>query len=361
MANNISNNSFIPDDQDALFNMTNIIGTVIFLENLIAVVILLRSVKLPFTVRILSKYLAVSDCVLGIGLTIPTWVYAYVLRCNMRMYVVTTSYFSSFFVATVINVNHCLAIFSPMRYTTIVTRRRLHAICIILSTLSPLLAYLSFNDFDTTSDELYCGKGSVERKPTVRLFGKVQFGFNVILYLGIIIELCKNRLNVFTKGARGRIVEEGKKTVRKFSLISGFLFVCYTPTFIVRELQIDILIPNETQRKMLIFLCEILLLLNSFVNPILYVMRFYEARFQFFRLVCFWNSRMMERKRRDRLQHFATFNIRMADRGQGIYDKRNTNHAKSSETTDHVQNIVISIIDEEQSSIRRFQTTNNMP
>ena len=277
--------------------------------------ILLRSVKLPFTVRILSKYLAVSDCVLGIGLAIPRWVYSYLFRCNMRVYIVSTSLYSSFFVATIINVNHCLAIFSPMRYTTLVTRRRLHAICVALTTLAPLLAYLSFNDFGMTSDEIYCGKGQIERKPAVRLFGKVQFGFNAILYLGIIIELCKNRLNVFAKGARGRIVEEGKKTVRKFSLISGFLFVCYTPTFIVRELKIDLLIPNESQRTMLIFLCEILLLLNSFVNPILYVMRFYEARFQFFRLVCFWNSRMMERKRLDRLQHFATFNIKTADRG----------------------------------------------
>ena len=356
MAANSSNNSFIPQDHNELFNTTNIIGTFIFLENLIAVVILFRSVKLPFAVRILSKYLAVSDCVLGVGLAIPTWIYAYVFRCNLRVYIVSTSFYSSFFVATIININHCLAIFSPLHYPTVITKKRLHVICIVLSALSPLLAYLSFNDFDVKPQEIYCGKGQVERKPVVRYLAKVQLGLNVILYLGIIIELCKNRLGVFTKGARSGIIDDGNKTVRKFSVISGVFFVCYAPTFIVRD--IDFLIQSESLRSQLIYLCEVVLLMNSFANPILYVMRFYEARFQFFRLVCFWNSRMMERRRRDRLQHFATFDIR-TDR-KGLTQKRQNNEQQWEciiKATDSCQTITISTVDVRQSPTAWFLKT----
>ena len=49
----------------------NIIGLAILAENVLTLVILYRSQKLPFQIRTLAMSLTTSDCILGLGVSLP--------------------------------------------------------------------------------------------------------------------------------------------------------------------------------------------------------------------------------------------------------------------------------------------------
>ena len=52
-------------------SFTNSIGLIILAENVLTLIILYRSEKLPFQVRTLASSLTISDCMFGLGVTFP--------------------------------------------------------------------------------------------------------------------------------------------------------------------------------------------------------------------------------------------------------------------------------------------------
>ena len=65
---------------DISLSVINIIGLVILTENVLTLIILYRSEKLPFQVRILAMSLSISDCLFGLGASLPARVVEGVYR-----------------------------------------------------------------------------------------------------------------------------------------------------------------------------------------------------------------------------------------------------------------------------------------
>ena len=241
MENNVSNYSTLfyqdePEKTSVVFGAMNILGLMLLLENMTALVVLFRSERLLFRIRILSTYLTISDCLLGACIAIPQWVFQQIFNCDIKLYIGGTSFFSSFFTATLINVDRCVAILFPFRYSSVLYKTRLHALCIACLVLGPLFSFFSFNDLGMTS-EIYCGQWKTTRKPFVRYFFRGIIGLNVILFFVMIMELRHIYRRTGPMASRRRGNEFLNRSVRKFTLISVFLFMCYTPGLIMRDLE----------------------------------------------------------------------------------------------------------------------------
>lgn len=94
--------------------------------------------------------------------------------------------------------------------------------------------------------------------------------------------------------------------IRKLSVITGFFLVCYSPYIITEVLQGTLY--NSTYSGTIHAVSLSLTLLNSAINPVLYVWRFNEARFQLKLFVCVWNKRKTDKIIRERNSFFATYN-----------------------------------------------------
>ena len=125
---------------------------------------------------------------------------------------------------------------------------------------------------------------------------------NIIPYLLMLWYLKKRRQIVDVVGNAAT-----DNSIGKITLISSFLFICYAPVIILSDVQSNY--PACTGVRIALIVFEFFALINSVLNPVLYAWRFYEVRYQFLRLICFWNSRKMDVLHQRRQQHFATFEI----------------------------------------------------
>lgn len=94
--------------------------------------------------------------------------------------------------------------------------------------------------------------------------------------------------------------------VGKLSMITGFFCICYSPYCLIQ------VIPEINTSAAFGFIHAValgVLLLNSIINPILYVWRFREARFQLKMLMCFWDKIQREKIENQRNRFFATYTI----------------------------------------------------
>ena len=98
-----------------------------------------------------------------------------------------------------------------------------------------------------------------------------------------------------------------RKALSKLTLVSSFLVLCYTPALITSH--VEAYLPDKEFVIKAKRISGFLALINSNLNPVLYVWRFYEVRFQFLSLFCFWNGEKLEKLREDRRHYFATFDI----------------------------------------------------
>lgn len=86
--------------------------------------------------------------------------------------------------------------------------------------------------------------------------------------------------------------EKQSTTVRKVSLIVGLFLAGFFPFKTIITFPIFNL--KEGFGKSIYLLTAFLLLLNSAINPVMYVWRFQEARYHFKKLLCFWNKTMVD-------------------------------------------------------------------
>ena len=69
--NQTSSTTLHGPESNIVMSALNIIGIVILIENVLTLVILYRSEKLPFQIRTLAISLTTSDCLLGLGVSLP--------------------------------------------------------------------------------------------------------------------------------------------------------------------------------------------------------------------------------------------------------------------------------------------------
>ena len=199
--------------------------------------------------------------------------------------------------ATIINFDRCISMFFHMKYKSIVTNTRLKVTCIAQFTLAVALSIIRFN-IPMRSSGFYCGNNVSENGN--RVIAHVLLIANIMPYIVMLWHLKMQR------NAEGRAVEV-ETTIGKITLISSFLVICYAPGIVMGDIRANF--PSSAAVRLATSISDFLALTNSIMNPVLYAWRFYEVRYQFLRLVCFWNSRKVEILRQARQQRFATFEI----------------------------------------------------
>lgn len=118
-------------------------GIPIFLANIIGIVVVWQSTKLPFQIRLLTLNLSYADGGIGLVMLLPRrWLYK---ECNVRKYLLEILGTSSFLTITAFNVDRCLVILYAIQYTMFITKSRIFTVCVVIWILSSSIVYLLYS------------------------------------------------------------------------------------------------------------------------------------------------------------------------------------------------------------------------
>ena len=189
-----------------------------------------------------------------------------------------------------------------MRYHSLVTNRKLITACVIQFILAITFALMKFN-IPAPESGFYCASLVDIRSSWMnRIIADVILAGNVVAYF-----LMTWHFKAQRKREAVVPMSTTMKALSKLTLVSSILVLCYTPALITSH--VEAYLPDATVVKNAKKISQFLALINSNVNPVLYVWRFYEVRFQFLSLFCFWNKSKLDKLREQRRHYFATFEI----------------------------------------------------
>ncbi|XP_061185879.1 C-C chemokine receptor type 5-like [Saccostrea echinata] len=269
------------------------VGIPVFVENILAVIVLLRCRNMIVQIRTLLLNLSIADCMTGLVLTVPDYAYELVFHCRIKKYLAATIVFGTFFIISLLNLDRCLALFFGIRYYMKVTAFRVRLSCVSAWFLAVVNSYLMYFD-PSEPTGIYCSM----MFSSPHNFGTAISRASIMIFAFINIAFLGFMLYMLPKQATSRVLS-------KMALITGFALVCYTPALLLHAF-----FPMEDNYyRRLIAYTGVLLFSNSIFNPILYVWRFKEARHYVTRIFCFWNKKYLEKCDKDWKFQTATFDI----------------------------------------------------
>lgn len=287
-------------------------GIPIFLANIIGIVVVWQSTKLPFQIRLLTLNLSYADGGIGLVMLLPRrWLYK---ECNVRKYLLEILGTSSFLTITAFNVDRCLVILYAIQYTMFITKSRIFTVCVVIWILSSSIVYLLYSDEQWETLGFSCEEAFASNLRTSNVIGHVIRTVIILINVLIMVLLCLYLRDRMKQLSRTGLQQFKVKhwdyqavTIKKILLITIMFTVLYTPYMIC---QLILSTHVQTRSEFIIKgLSAMASLLNSFVNPFLYIFRFKECRFQFKLLFCRWNKSILEETERVRKQSFATYTI----------------------------------------------------
>lgn len=277
-------------------------GVPICLENLLAMVVLFRCRRMIPQIKILAINLSLTDFCTGLTLCLPDTIFE---SCTFKKYLAGPFVVVSLLTITLIFVDRCCSLQFSLRYFNIVTHRRIIAACISVWIFSITLVYFMFHDNESEYG-IYCGILYLTPKNPLNIVSRVFVLMILLMNISMYFYLCYTASLRFTKKV-GTSSKDANGIVRKLSVITGFFLVCYSPYVVTQVLQDTVYTSAYTGIVHALSLS--LTLLNSAINPFLYVWRFAEVRFQLNFLLWCWNSKKMEKIRHERNSFFATYSI----------------------------------------------------
>ena len=300
-------------------------GIPLFVENLVTILILLRSRRLIYQVRILSINLAISDCLTGLSLSLPDSVYTFG-NCILQKYITTIFIIVSLFTVTMINFDRYCAMKYALKYYRIMTKRVLIISCVTFWVVGTLLAYMLSYDpahpFGIFCGVMYQAPVTVVSESAIYLILSTIIS-NAFIYVCMINVLSKRLLvagttsNAVEKCNIDGATEEQINVIKKVSVINGCFLLCCTPYFVFRALRP---IPNldfeNSSVRLVNQITAGMCMINSAINPVLYVWRFTEARYQFKRLLFFWSPNQLRALKVKRDIYFSTYDIATISRSK---------------------------------------------
>ncbi|XP_062603909.1 galanin receptor type 2-like [Saccostrea cucullata] len=270
-----------------------IVGIPTFLENILAVAVLLRCRNMISQIRTLLLNLSIADCLTGLVLALPDYAYEWAFHCRIKKYLAATIVFATFYTISLLNLDRCLALFLGIRYYIKVTAFRVRFSCVSAWFLAFGNSYLMYYD-PTEPTGIYCSM--MYWSPYN--FGTAISSASIILFAIINIVLLGVMLYMVPKDATSKVLS-------KMALITGFALVCYTPALLLHAF-----FPmKDSHYRRLIAYTGVLLFSNSILNPILYVWRFKETRYYVIKTFCFWNKRYLQKCDEEWKFQTATFAI----------------------------------------------------
>lgn len=287
---NSTNNSNITssDEPFSLPSVIRILAAIIVIENSFAIFILVRSVQLPNNIRSLSICLTCTDFSAGLLGLIPLSILHSEVICKIYLILTSAVLMASFLTISAIAMDMSASLMFPFKYESFATSLFYKLVCLSLWLLGLLFGTFTFygrNLNDTCS--IPFNKSIRIQIQTFTLFAFVIW--NIILYAYISIVIRKKNRNVLN-GATGR--RHIRKTLKLTAVVLTFI-VCFLPHTLLNVLLLTL--EGEIYQQMLHFrrIGFAGVLLNSLLNPILFVFRFRVCRYHIFSLCsCFNKNRV---------------------------------------------------------------------
>jgi hypothetical protein len=113
------------------------------------------------------------------------------------------------------------------------------------------------------------------------------------------------------------------KLIRKLLSLTGSFIVMTFPLLLI--LNLAYVRSWEHSFQYVVFVCFIICMLNSALNPIVYIWRFREPRFQLQFLLCFFSSSFTDKIRQRRNQCFAEFQMQAFPRSNRTHEQGQNN------------------------------------
>ncbi|XP_061185062.1 proto-oncogene Mas-like [Saccostrea echinata] len=274
------------------------VGFIITIENIFSFLVLYRCTRLNYQIRILSINLCISDLLTGLSLCFPLKFYHFSESCGFKKYVNSFFVTISLLTVTVMDIDRCLAIHFGIKYYIYISKRFLISVCTVCWFISFLITYMVYFDF-TGYYGVHCEPIFSTPKNSITIcassFLLLSILSNVIMFIYLVRKIRKRYLyikdkNVLTRST-GRYTEQGI-VIKKLLAITGCFILCATPYIITTFPVLDYSTPFG---KKVHTITALTILSNSAINPVLYVWRFREARYQLRRSLCFWNQSYVEK------------------------------------------------------------------
>ncbi|XP_061183788.1 melanopsin-like [Saccostrea echinata] len=286
-------------------------GIPIFLANILGTIVVWRSIKLPFQIRLLTLNMSYADGGIGFFMLFPrSWLYK---QCNIRKYLLEILGTSSFLTITAFNVDRCLMIFYAIHYTVFISKPKIFTLCITIWIFSLFIVYLLYSNEKLETAGFSCEEAFEEDLRTTNIIGHSIRVTIIVINVIILIVLCVHLKKKMQKLSHTGMSQFKVKhwdyqaiTLKKILVITIFFTVLYTPYMICQ-----LFLSTHITRGVFIIkaISALASMLNSFVNPFLYIFRFKECRFQLKLLFCRWNKTVIEVTERERKQSFASYTI----------------------------------------------------
>lgn len=274
-----------------------VISIPLIVLNCLAFVVLKRSKRLPFQIRLLSLNLCFADFLSSVALLFPNTVYG---SKGTKSFLVHFFTQVSFFTITAFNLDRFLAFRLPMDYYQILTRRLVCIICLVLWVLSITLSYI--RDCYLSPDK------ACNRYAKMEITNAVSHVFCFIYVLNILIighSLYFIRYKLQTIGSYK--TRSATNTFKKVSVISVMFLAGYLPG-IIWGLSSAYFADTPTDLAFR-FAAGLGHYVNYVMDPIWYVLRFEECKYQLKLLLFSCGKDKRESIIRSRNEHFATYFI----------------------------------------------------
>lgn len=276
------------------------VGLFIALENLFALLVIIRSKYILLQIRMLILSLCFLDILSGMIYSVPGEVFELYFQCRLKKYPLAYVLMTSLLTVSMMNFDRFLAIYFGIKYYIRVTYRKLKVVIFVMWTFCFIITYFLFY---SENDRYGIVCSYLKDKPFDAL--------NVIGYCCCVVIVISN-FSFYVFIVATMKTKDRWRSVAKISVISGSVLVLSTPGLFV-----FVLFP--TYGNNILYICVGLpLLVKSVLDPFLFVWRFKDARYQCKLAFYFWSKKRRETIHNDRKHFYSSYTIgtiNEADRG----------------------------------------------
>ncbi|XP_061187007.1 sphingosine 1-phosphate receptor 1-like [Saccostrea echinata] len=273
------------------------------LVNFLALIILARCQKMNIQIKAMTMNLALVDLMTGVAILLDSFLSPVLPEsiCRPLTYLYCIGVIVSFATITGLLLDRFLAIYYPYRYQKVHLHEKQCSVIvisgtwivgIILSVLNYVDGFLIYKTQRTALCVSYVMTGKIGLAIVTMVFCFLLV-FNMFLYLLMFIKIYRLSRSAYPKNTmKGNLYSNQARVLIKLSAIIGSFMLLYTPLIVINV--IVVVVDNNMAETLLTWqsFAGFLILLNSFLNPFLYVWRFTECRYTFLSMVCCcWKSR----------------------------------------------------------------------
>ncbi|XP_056001615.1 melanocyte-stimulating hormone receptor-like [Ostrea edulis] len=298
--------------------LPSLIGLTIFIVNLSAIFILVKSKTMNQHIRLMSVNLAFTDMMTGVAILVDSFLPLMLEEglCRFLLYLYCIGVTVSFLTITGMLLDRFLALFYPFRYHTVIEKDRRPSIIFGLWMTGLLLTVVNFNDgfqayefqqFVACASYITVGRTGLTIVTVVFCF---LIALDMVLYGLMLIKIHKisNSIACLETLTREKQFRSHARILIKLSTILGCFTFLYTPMIVLNIIDVSNTSP-VLKKRILTWqsFTGFLILLNSLINPFLFVWRYTECRYTFLMIICHCSKHRREKYSTLKKQHFVSF------------------------------------------------------